>query len=146
MSHSDQLKRLVVEHELALDGFDDGAVEDWASFELGTDDPHPLAYELFNRHCDVDATLKHIAKNRHGFSPFSPAGDQIVGQIALETLSRFDRRELSPMELCQFAARIAGYYADTVPSQHPTPVWVSGLRNGCDYCDASWTHGTRETW
>ena len=82
MSHADQLKRLVVERELAIDDFNYTPVETWAAAELAADDPHPLAYDLFDRGCDVFATLKRIANERHGFQLCSPDGDAIVGPVS----------------------------------------------------------------
>ena len=141
MSHVDQLKRLVVERELAIDDFDYTPFDTWASAELAADDPHPLAYDLFDRDCDVFATLKRIANERHGFQLCSPDGDAIVGQIAREYLNRFIERKIMPLQLCGFVAQMDAHYIDRVPHDYPIPDWVSTLYNSCDWCDDSWTHG-----
>ena len=141
MSHADHLKRLVVERELAIDDFSYTPVDTWASAELATDNPHPLAYDLFDRDCDVFATLKRIADERYGFLPCSADADAIIGQIAYDYLTRFVERQLSPLQMCQFVAQIDAHYIDRVPNDYPTPAWVATLYNSCDWCDDSWTHG-----
>jgi len=138
MNHSDQLKRLLIERELAMDEFQYSSVADWASAEVSSPNPHPLAYDLFDRDCDVHATIKQIAAERFEFFPGCADGNRIVGLIVVEYLKRYINRELTPMELCKFIAIVDAYYIDCVPNDHPVLQWVSDLYNACDWCDDSW--------
>jgi hypothetical protein len=140
LDHDEQLKRLVIEWELAIPGVPIGSVDDWASSELQSLDPHSLVYELFDRQADSHQILKQIAKDRLGFVPFSPEGHRVIAEIVREILRRYLDREMTPMELCRLAFEFDAFYLDRVSDDHPTPGWVAHLYNACDWCDDSWDH------
>lgn len=140
MDHDEQLKRLVIEWELALPGIPIGSVDDWASSELQSLDPHPLVYELFDRQADQHQILKQIARDRLGFMPFSPEGNRVIGEIVREILRRYLDRQMTPVQLCKLAFEFDAFFIDRVPNDHPTPRWVADLYNGCCYCNDTWNH------